>query len=159
MPQIKILDRHKVTQIERTKAAALVDVPITKKKLAKKILSDKEKQMKNFSTGEKDLYKEVEQIQRANEQKERAELEKTNAYFQKKSYDGQPLPTPTKKLENKQKFGQNTEVALVEWEKNQIKPLFLEYDTEKKGIEKDKFKELMERLETDECIIGKVPHV
>ena len=53
------------------------------------------------------------------------------------------MPTPTKKLENKQKFGQNTEVALVEWEKNQIKPLFLEYDTEKKGIEKDKFKELM----------------
>ena len=43
MPQIKILDRHKVTQIERTKAAALVDVPIAKKKLAKKILSDKEK--------------------------------------------------------------------------------------------------------------------
>ena len=69
------------------------------------------------------------------------------------------MPTPTKKLENKQKFGQNTEVALVEWEKNQIKPLFQEYDTEKKGIEKDKFKELMERLETDECIIGKVPHV
>ena len=88
MPQIKILDRHKVTQIERTKAAALVDVPIAKKKLAKKILSEKEKQMKNFSTGEKDLYKEVEQIQRANEQKELAELEKTNAYFQKKSYDG-----------------------------------------------------------------------
>ena len=43
MPQIKILDRHKVTQIERTKAAALVDVPIAKKKLQKKILSDKEK--------------------------------------------------------------------------------------------------------------------
>ena len=26
------------------------------------------------------------------------------------------------------KFGQNTEVALVEWEKNQIKPLFKEFD-------------------------------
>ena len=44
--------------------------------------------MKNFSTGERDLYREVEQIERANELKERAELEKTNAYFQKKSYDG-----------------------------------------------------------------------
>ena len=80
--------------------------------------------MKNFSKGEKDLYREVEQIQYAEQAKEREELEKTNAYFQKKSYDGQPLPVPSKKLENKLKFGQNTEVALVEWEKNQIKPLF-----------------------------------
>ena len=57
------------------------------------------------------------------------------------------------------KFGQNTEVALVEWEKNQIKPLFKEFDVDKKGIDKDKFSQLMDRLQTDECIIGKVPHV
>ena len=57
--------------------------------------------MKNFSKGEKDLYREVEQIQYAEQAKEREELEKTNAYFQKKSYDGQPLPVPSKKLENK----------------------------------------------------------
>ena len=44
--------------------------------------------MKNFSKGEKDLYREVEQIQEAVKAKEREELEKTNAYFQKKSYDG-----------------------------------------------------------------------
>ena len=44
------------------------------------------------------------------------------------------------------KFGQNTEVALVEWEKNQIKPLFKEFDVDKKGIDKDKFSQLMERL-------------
>ena len=57
------------------------------------------------------------------------------------------------------KFGQNTEVALVEWEKNQIKPLFREFDDTKKGIDKDKFAQVMERLGTDECIIGKIPHV
>ena len=57
--------------------------------------------MKNFSTGEKDLYREVGKIQEAASAKEREELEKTNAYFSKKSYDGQPLPVPSKKLENK----------------------------------------------------------
>ena len=86
-------------------------------------------------------------------------MEKTAAYFRKTSYAGQPLPIPSKKYENKMKFGQNTEVALVEWEKNQIKPLFKEFDVDKKGIDKDKFLQLMERLQTDECIIGKVPHL
>ena len=57
------------------------------------------------------------------------------------------------------KFGQNTEVALVEWEKNQIKPLFREFDETKKGIDKEKFASIMDRLSTDECIIGKIPHV
>ena len=57
------------------------------------------------------------------------------------------------------KFGQNTEIALVEWEKNQIKPLFREYDENKKGIDKEKFGEIMDRLMTDECIIGKVPQL
>ena len=60
MPQIKTLDRHKVTQIERTKAAALVDVPkIAKKKEGKKMATDDEKRFKGFSAGEMDLYKEV----------------------------------------------------------------------------------------------------
>ena len=30
------------------------------------------------------------------------------------------MPIPTKKAENKAAFGQNTELALIEWEKNQI---------------------------------------
>jgi hypothetical protein len=44
------------------------------------------------------------------------------------------IPIPTKKLENRQKFGRNTETELTEWEKNQIKPLFKEFDKDKKGI-------------------------
>jgi len=28
------------------------------------------------------------------------------------------MPVPTKKLENKMGFGRNSEVALIEWEKN-----------------------------------------
>jgi len=35
------------------------------------------------------------------------------------------------KQQNKDSFGQNTEDRLVEWEKNQIKDLFIKYDTEK----------------------------
>jgi len=72
-------------------------------------------------------------------------------------YEG--IPIPTKKLENKMKFGQNTEDELVEWEKNQVKPLYREFDTEKKGVTKEELCEIMKRLATDECIIGKVPNV
>jgi hypothetical protein len=69
------------------------------------------------------------------------------------------IPVPTKKLENKLKFGENTELRLIEWEKNQVKPLFREYDKDKKGIQKEKLIEIMSRLAADECIIGKVPNV
>ena len=42
------------------------------------------------------------------------------------------MPVPTKKAENKAGFGMNTELALVEWEKNQIQPFFAALDVEKK---------------------------
>ena len=159
MPQIKTLDRHAVTQMERTRAACLVDVPVKKKVVQKKLATDKEKAEKGFSAGEKDLFREVNKIKKDKEAVEKAERAIYAAYFKKKSYANQPLPVPTKKEENRNKFGQNTEIALVEWEKNQIKPLFKEFDADKKGINKDKFAQIMERLSTDECIIGKVPHV
>jgi hypothetical protein len=47
------------------------------------------------------------------------------------------MPVPNKKLENKEVFGKNSEAALIEWEKNQIKALYREYDKDKKGISKD----------------------
>ena len=62
MPQIKTLDRHKVTTIERTKAAALVDVPMARKNVGQKLLTEEEKKMKGFSKGEKDLYRAVAKI-------------------------------------------------------------------------------------------------
>lgn len=64
---------------------------------------------------------------------------------------------PTKKKENKEKFGQNTEDRLDEWEKNQIKKLFREYDKDKNGLQRDELKLLLRRLSSDDCIIGKVP--
>lgn len=69
------------------------------------------------------------------------------------------MPVPTKKAENKQAFGQNSEMALIEWEKNQIKPLFKEFDKDKKGITKDNLVAIVHRLKEDECIIGKTPFV
>ena len=55
MPQIKILDRHKVTTIERTKADALTSSPKKKSILSKAGQGI----MKGFSAGERDLYAEV----------------------------------------------------------------------------------------------------
>ena len=86
MPQIKTLDRHVVTQIERTRAAALVDVPVKKKVVEKKMLTDKQKAEKGFSAGEKDLFREVGKIKRAKEAVERSERAIYAAYFKKKSY-------------------------------------------------------------------------
>ena len=48
---------------------------------------------------------------------------------------------------------------MIEWEKNQIKLLFKEFDKEKKGVEKAHLVKIMERLKEDECIIGKIPFV
>jgi Ca2+-binding EF-hand superfamily protein len=67
------------------------------------------------------------------------------------------VPVPTKKQQNKEKFGQNTEDKLDEWEKNQVKKLFREYDKDKNGLQRDELKRLMRRLTSDDCIIGKVP--
>jgi len=57
-------------------------------------------------------------------------------FFASKSF-GKQMPVPNKKKENKDAFGQNSEAALIEWEKNQIKPLYREYDKDKKGITRD----------------------
>jgi hypothetical protein len=69
------------------------------------------------------------------------------------------MPVPSKKAENKEAFGYNSEVALVEWEKNQIKPLFREFDKDKKGTEKANLSKIVARLLNDECIIGKTPYI
>lgn len=67
---------------------------------------------------------------------------------------------PTKKAENKEKFGfGNREEVLDEWEKNMVKRTFrAEFDKDKLGINsKDELKRLILKLINDECIIGKVP--
>ena len=68
---------------------------------------------------------------------------------------------PSKKAENRARFGQNLESALTEWEKNQMRPVFREYAEEhgKKGVTKEQLVTLMARVATDECIIGKIPNV
>jgi hypothetical protein len=66
-------------------------------------------------------------------------------FFASKSF-GKQMPVPNKKKENKEAFGKNSEAALIEWEKNQIKPLYREYDKDKKGINKEQLKSIMSRL-------------
>lgn len=61
--------------------------------------------MKGFSKGERDLYAQVRAINVRNSAAERADLERTKAYFQERSYEGQPLPVPSKKKENRDRFG------------------------------------------------------
>ena len=63
MPQIEVLDRHRVTLQERQKAAQIADQATKKYRPKKKTMAavDVDK-YKGFSKGEKDLYKEVSSI-------------------------------------------------------------------------------------------------
>ena len=105
MPQIKLLDRHKVTVEERLKAQKLwerdhVGAPGTKKHMSQ-ILTHAGKS--TFSKGEKDLYREVGDLKKIEEERQRqAEIERQN-FYKKRTYVG--IPVPTKKQENKDKFG------------------------------------------------------
>jgi hypothetical protein len=56
---------------------------------------------------------------------------------------------PSKKAENRARFGQNSENALTEWEKNQMRPVFRLYADGKKGVTKENLVEMMSRLAED----------
>lgn len=96
-------------------------------------------------------------LEKRKEQEELEAQERTRKFFETKSYQG--IPVPSKKQENKDKFGQNTEDKLVEWEKNQIKDLWFSIDKEKKGLRKEDLVKIMGALMKDQCIIGKVPNL
>ena len=126
---MKVLDRHVVTVAERIKAKLICEkeynlvqgngkAPVvrdTGPKITKKTGN-------GFSKGEKDLYREYGQIQNRFEQTKKAEMEATRKFFETKTYEG--IPVPSKKQENKDYFGRNTEDKLVEWEKNQVLELW-----------------------------------
>lgn len=116
MPQIKVLDRHMVTLPERQKAEKLAQ-ETNKKRERKPLTAPADNKLKGFSKGEKDLYREIERINNREAQKKKDEEARTAAFFAKKSY-GRAMPVPSKKSENKEAFGQNSEAALIEWEKN-----------------------------------------
>lgn len=99
----------------------------TKKRERKPPSAPVDNSKKGFSKGEKDLYRAMDRINARETYNQKVEQEKTAAFFAKKSY-GRQMPVPTKKAENWEAFGHNSEVALIEWEKNQIKPLFKEFD-------------------------------
>lgn len=66
---------------------------------------------------------------------------------------------PSKKAENRARFGKNSEDALTEWEKNQIRPIFRDLLQGRKGISKEDCIAIMPMLANDDCVIGKVPNL
>jgi hypothetical protein len=70
----------------------------------------------------------------------------------------QAIPIPKDVLEMQSRFGSNKENKLTEWEKNDIKDLFREYDKNKSGaLELDELKDLMKDIMNDKGLLGKVP--
>ena len=46
-----------------------------------------------FSTGEKDLYRDFNQLQKRDQNEKEAEMERTRKFFEQKTYTGIPVPT------------------------------------------------------------------
>jgi hypothetical protein len=111
---------------------------------------------KGFSKGEVDLYREVRHIRAREAAEEEALEEKRKTFYESKKYVG--IPVPTKKAENRQKFGQNIEDKLDEWEKNQVRMLYKDLDADKKAaLSVEDLMSLIQQLREDKAIIGKVP--
>lgn len=78
MPQIEVLDRHRVTLQERQKAAKMAEQSTQKYRPKKKAMAGVEAhKYKGFSNGEKDLYKEVSSLKAGAVRQREAEELKT----------------------------------------------------------------------------------
>lgn len=91
MPQVQILDRHPITTEERIKAAKLD--PEYERKQAKFVQPKKIKPIpvsQAFSKGEKDLYKQVDQIKMATIRQEQTEELKRQSVTTSLSYHQHP---------------------------------------------------------------------
>lgn len=142
-----------ITEIERIKARAYRDSPVKKKMtMSMRTKKGKKEELKNC---EKDLYREVATIKRKTMKKEMLE----NTRKVEERILGNP-PTANKVLQNKARFGNDTEDMVTEWEKNETKKLFLKYDTDNSGfLEPKEYEKLMQDLLNDECILGKIPNL
>jgi Leucine-rich repeat len=83
MPQVKLLDRHMVTLEERLKAAKLFEnTPVSGNSHSKRgQTAPKPNNNGSFSKGERDLYKNVAQLKKLDEEKKlREEQERLNFY-------------------------------------------------------------------------------
>lgn len=105
-----------VTLQERQKAEKIM-ATYTGKKEKKVRAPHEDEKTKGFSKGEKDLYRAIDKINATEAQQKKEEEERTAAFFAKKSY-GRQMPVPSKKAENKEAFGYNSEDALIPWETN-----------------------------------------
>lgn len=159
LPNVRLLDQQMITIEEREKAAKLdMSVGASKAKASKKKKGVKST-MKGFSKVEKELYREVDQLKKTYKQQEEFEETKRQTMLNFTYVKpGQTPPTAHKVLENKEKFGQDVENRVTEWEKNIIKRLFKVYDVDKSGfLDISELKKLMKDLVDDKGIMGKVP--
>lgn len=66
-------------------------------------------------------------------------------------------PTANKVIDNRNKYGDDQETKLTEWEKNLVLQLFKEYDKQKlTALLPEELYKICEDLENDKCNIGKV---
>lgn len=159
LPSVRLLDQQMITIIEREKASKLdfSSVNIKAKPKAKKKKNVLPDPYKGFSKIEKELYKEVNSINKTYKEQEILEETKKETHFVYVDPNTVP-PTAARVLENKKKFGQDVEDQVTEWEKNTIKRLFKIYDVDKSGfLSIDELKKLMYDLINDKGIMGKVP--
>lgn len=128
-----------------------------KKKTKKKIASSS-----TFSSKiEKDLVREVAGINKRARAEEEFEETKRQTMMNFTLVKPETVPpTAHKVIENKEKFGRDTEDKITEWEKNTIKRLFKVYDKDKSGfLDITELQKLMKDLINDKGIMGKIPRI
>ena len=110
------------------------------------------------STGEKDLEREVKAI-KAKRHYLKQEQEKTiTTNFAWEKYREQAAPLASKVKANNSNFGLCPENRVSEWEKNEIKKLFWNYDKDKSGyLDFDEMSQVLRDIKENKAGIGKIP--
>jgi Ca2+-binding EF-hand superfamily protein len=110
------------------------------------------------STGEKDLEREVKTIKVKRYQLQQEQDKLATTTFAWERYKEQPAPLASKVKTNSQNFGLCPENRVSEWEKNEIKKLFWNYDKDKSGyLDFDEMSQVLRDIKENKAGIGKVP--
>ena len=159
LPNLKIFDRHGKIYIEIALAERLRSETIVarlQETAGPKMVKPPKKP--GLSTGEKDLAREIKDI-KAKKVRLVLEAERNGiTEFGWDKFKEAPAPIATKVKQNYQNFGLCPEERVSEWEKNEIKKIFWNYDKDKSGnLDFEEMGQLLRDIKENKAGIGKIP--
>lgn len=159
LPNLKIFDRHgkdylDVTYSERQRSEQII--ARLQETGTGKINKPPKKQ--DLSVGEKDLAREIKKIKIKQAQLLEEEEKKNITQFGWEKFKEEPAPIASKVKNNSQYFGLCPEDRISEWEKNEIKKLYWNYDKDKSGyLDFEELALVLKDIKENKAGIGKIP--